>query len=70
MHAGHALRQADHALQLAHGDPPGRFGDAGAIPLSQALVLLHDKILRLFRDLIKKLKEAVFAFNAVTLFQQ
>lgn len=45
VHAGHALRQADHALQLPHRYPPGRLGHAsGAVALSETLVLLHDEL--------------------------
>lgn len=52
VHARHALRQADHALQLSHRYPPGRLGHAsGAVTLTQALVLLHDELFRFAGDL-------------------
>lgn len=52
VHARHALRQADHALQLSHRYPPGRLGHAsGAVALTQALVLLHDELFGLAGDL-------------------
>ena len=34
MHASHALRQADHGLELSHSDAPGRLGGAGAVSLA------------------------------------
>lgn len=52
VHAGHALREADHALQLPHRYPPGRSGHASrAVTLSQALVLLDDELLGFAGDL-------------------
>lgn len=52
VHARHALRQADHALQLSHRYPPGGLGHAsGAVTLTQTLVLLHDELFRFAGDL-------------------
>lgn len=55
VHARHGFRKANHALQLPNGYPPGRLGDASsAVSLAEALVLLHNELLRLFGDLEKE----------------
>lgn len=42
VHAGHGLRQADHGLELAHGDAPGRAVGPG-VALAEGFVLVDEE---------------------------
>jgi hypothetical protein len=51
VHSRASLRQPDHGLELADGDPPAGLDAAAGVVLPQVLVLLHQELGRLFRQL-------------------
>ena len=48
---GEGLAQPQHGLELPDGDPPGALGAAAGVPLAEVLVLLHQQVLGVHRQL-------------------